>query len=139
MPTTPTNFISITFDEHERLRVHQSLYGGQLHTPNIDRLMAMGTTFENGFAQVAVCNASRTSALSGLNPGLTGVHHNFELWSDHVDPARTLPGVLHAAGFDTSLIGKVFHPGQISSPATSRPRSPTSTFAGSARTSIRTA
>jgi Ca2+-binding RTX toxin-like protein len=103
------NFLSITFDDMNAFAFLKSLYGGQLQTPNIDRVMAMGTTFENAYSQIAVCNASRTSALSGLNPGLSGVHDNFQLWSDHVSAAETLPGVLNAAGFDTSVIGKVFH------------------------------
>ena len=103
------NFLSVTFDDLNAFAFLKGLYGGQLLTPNIDRVMAMGTTFENAFAQVAVCNASRTSALSGLNPGITGVHDNYQLWSDHVTPALTLPGLLNGAGFSTSLIGKVFH------------------------------
>ncbi len=63
IPCPPGNFLSITFDDMNAFAFLKSLYGGQLQTPNIDRLMAMGTTFENAYAQVAVCNASRTSAL----------------------------------------------------------------------------
>src|SRR5688572_19526360 len=109
-----SNFLSVTFDDLNAFAFIKSLYPGTLHTPNIDRVMGMGTTFENAYSQVAVCNASRASALSGLNPGLTGVHHNYDLWSDQIAPELTLPGVLLGAGFDTSLIGKVFHVGSES-------------------------
>ena len=103
------NFLSVTFDDMNAFAFLKSLYGGTLHTPNIDRVMAMGTTFENAYAQVAVCNASRASALSGLNPGLTGVHNNSELWYEYLDPAATLPARLKSAGYYTGVIGKVFH------------------------------
>ncbi|HEV2747786.1 MAG TPA: sulfatase-like hydrolase/transferase [Allosphingosinicella sp.] len=103
------NFLSITFDDLNAFAFLKSLYGGALQTPNIDRVMAMGTTFENAFAQVAVCNASRSSVLSGLDPGLSGVHANFEVWYENVDPSATLPAILKNSGYDTSVIGKVFH------------------------------
>jgi Ca2+-binding RTX toxin-like protein len=103
------NFLSVTFDDLNAFAFLKSLYGGAVLTPNIDRVVAMGTTFENSFAQVAVCNASRTSALSGLNPGLTGVHDNSTVWYNNVDPAATLPALLKDAGFHTSIVGKVFH------------------------------
>ncbi|MFC7498588.1 sulfatase-like hydrolase/transferase [Enterovirga sp. GCM10030262] len=103
------NFLSVTFDDLNAFAFIKSTYPGLIQTPNIDRIMAMGTTFENAYAQIAVCNASRTSALSGLNPGLTAVHHNYEFWYEHVAPGQTLPGVLKSAGFQTSVIGKIFH------------------------------
>ena len=103
------NFISISIDDIGRFPFVESFFGSQLHTPNIDRVMAIGTTFENAYAQVAICNPSRTSVLTGLNPGLNGVHHNFQHWSDYVDPSATLPAMLMNAGFETSLLGKVFH------------------------------
>ncbi|MFC7500169.1 sulfatase-like hydrolase/transferase [Enterovirga sp. GCM10030262] len=103
------NFVSITFDDLNAFAFLKALYGSQLHTPNIDRVMAMGTTFDNAFAQVAICNASRTSVLSGLDPAATGVHANFEIWHEFVDPAGTLPALLKDAGYSTSIIGKVFH------------------------------
>ena len=37
------NFISVAFDDLNAFAFLKSLYGGQLLTPNIDRVMAMGT------------------------------------------------------------------------------------------------
>lgn len=79
--------ISITFDDLNAFAFLKSLYSGQLHTPNLDRVMQMGTTFENAYASAAVCNVSRTSVLSGLSPAESGVHFNYQRWSD---PAATL-------------------------------------------------
>src|SRR5690606_21243509 len=103
------NFVSITFDDLNAFAFLKSHYVGQLHTPNIDRVMRMGTSFDNSYASAAVCNTSRTSALSGINPAASGVHFNYQLWSDYLDPAVMLPAILKSNGFHTSLIGKVFH------------------------------
>ncbi|HEX8257939.1 MAG TPA: sulfatase-like hydrolase/transferase, partial [Allosphingosinicella sp.] len=103
------NFISIAFDDLNAFAFLKELYGGTLVTPNIDRVMAMGTTFDNAFSQVAICNASRTSVLTGQAPGLTGVHANYETWHEYVDASATLPAMLKGGGYHTSVIGKVFH------------------------------
>jgi Ca2+-binding RTX toxin-like protein/arylsulfatase A-like enzyme len=103
------NFISIAFDDLNAFAFLKELYGGALVTPNIDRVMAMGTTFDNAFSQVAICNASRTSVLTGQAPGLTGVHANYETWHEYVDASATLPAMLKTGGYYTSIIGKVFH------------------------------
>ena len=105
----PTNVVSVVFDDLNAFVILKSLFAGTLITPNLDRMMSMGTTFENTFAQAAICNASRTSALTGLDPSLTGVFHNFDAWYDAVDPSQTLPALLHSNGYFTGLIGKVFH------------------------------
>lgn len=78
-------------------------------TPNLDRLADMGTTFDRAVAQVPVCNPSRTSVLSGLQPSETGVLDNYVPWDERVSPADTLFGVLKAAGVYTASFGKIFH------------------------------
>lgn len=105
----PNNIVSITMDDMMALLTLKNMFGQALLTPNFDRLTAMGVTFENAFAQVALCNPSRTSALTGTTPGTTGVHSNTEEWSTAIDPRQTLPALLAASGFATSVIGKVFH------------------------------
>jgi arylsulfatase len=42
-------------------------YGGEIHTPNLDRLAAEGARFTQ-FYNCAVCNATRISMLTGLHP-----------------------------------------------------------------------
>ena len=44
-------------------------YGNtHIHTPNIDRLMKTGTTFERAYSQSPVCTPSRASFLTGRYP-----------------------------------------------------------------------
>ena len=103
------SYLVISVDDLAAFAVLKSLYPGTVHTPNIDRLMAMGTTFENGFSQVALCNPSRTSTLTGLSPAHTGVHQNdIEYWTA-VQPDQLLMSYFQDAGFHTSMIGKVMH------------------------------
>ncbi|MDY6949779.1 MAG: sulfatase-like hydrolase/transferase, partial [Pseudomonadota bacterium] len=91
----------------------KQLYGGTVHTPNIDRLMAMGTTFENGFSQVALCNPSRTSMMTGLSPAHTGVHQNAMSYWDAIQPDDLLMSRFQDAGYHTSMIGKVMHSARV--------------------------
>ncbi|AXK43737.1 sulfatase-like hydrolase/transferase [Erythrobacter aureus] len=99
----------ISIDDLAAFSIVKSLYGGTVHTPNIDRLMAMGTTFENGFSQVALCNPSRTSAMTGLSPAHTGVHQNATSYHRAVEPQDILMSDFMEAGYETSMIGKVLH------------------------------
>jgi arylsulfatase A-like enzyme len=78
-------------------------------TPNIDRLAEMGTTFERAITQVPVCNPSRASVFSGMQPSRTGVLDNSIPWFERIDPAGTLPAVLKAAGVHVAMYGKHFH------------------------------
>ncbi|HJO08998.1 MAG TPA: sulfatase-like hydrolase/transferase, partial [Verrucomicrobiota bacterium] len=43
-------------------------------TPNIDRLAKSGTAFTNAHCQSPLCNPSRTSLMTGLRPGTTGIY-----------------------------------------------------------------
>ncbi len=67
----PTNFIFVVFDD---LRPDLSIYGGKgiLITPNFERLAKRSVTFDYAFSQVAVCNPSRDSLLTGLRPDVMG-------------------------------------------------------------------
>jgi choline-sulfatase len=46
----------------------------EIHTPNLDRLAAMGTRFENFFCASPVCSPARASILTGRIPSQHGVH-----------------------------------------------------------------
>lgn len=103
------NFLSISVDDLIAFQTLRDTFGATLVTPNLDRLAAMGVSFENAFAQVALCNPSRASILSGLRPDATTVHDNNDAWHQALSPAVTLPVLLAQAGYDTSVVGKVFH------------------------------
>lgn len=92
-------------------------FGGEIHTPNIDRLAAKGLRF-NRFDSKAVCSATRAALLTGCN----GHTVNFPdvpdtAWGDNAvhfaqdafhlpHAASTSAQVLKDAGYATWLLGK---------------------------------
>jgi arylsulfatase A-like enzyme len=87
-----------------------SCYGRpDISTPNIDSLAAKGVRFLQGYANSAVCSATRTALITGryqyrlaigLEEPLAG--RNVGLPPEH----PTLPSLLRKAGYSTTLIGK---------------------------------
>lgn len=74
-------------------------------TPNFERLAERSVIFDYAFAQVAVCNPSRDSLLTGLRPDTVGTYnfqHSFR-------PHLSLPTRLAKSGYNTAGIGKFFH------------------------------
>ena len=69
-------------------------YGSEIETPNIDRLAAEGLRFTQ-FYNMAKCETTRSSLLTGLFAE-----------KRHADNARSLPGLLRAAGYQTAVVGK---------------------------------
>lgn len=78
-------------------------------TPNIDRLAARGTLFNNAHAPSPKCNPSRTAILSGLRPSTTGVYGNSEWWKPNSPEMVTLPRYFKDNGYYAAGSGKVFH------------------------------
>ncbi len=70
-------------------------YGGEICTPNLDRLAAEGMRFTQ-FYNCAVCSATRAALLTGLHP------RHSALRKDMVSVAQ----LLHQAGYGTALVGK---------------------------------
>ena len=62
----------------------------EIHTPNLDRIAAMGMRFENFFCASPVCSPARASILTGRIPSQHGVHD--WLRKGNLDAART-PGL----------------------------------------------
>lgn len=94
------NFVFIICDDLMFRTIH-SLNNHEVHTPNIDRLVARGCAFTHSFHQGswsgAVCIASRTM----LNSGLTGFRAEAG-----VDQVHTWGQTLGNAGYDTYISGK---------------------------------
>lgn len=107
--TAGKNLLLLSIDDLNAFATLKSLYPGYIDTPNIDRLMAQGTIFSNAIAQVALCNPSRVSALTGQMPSSTGVFDNSQTWYEAVDPADTIFANLRDAGFYTAGGGKLLH------------------------------
>jgi uncharacterized sulfatase len=87
-------------------------YGDKVtQSPNIDRLAARGVRFDRAYCNYPVCNASRTSFLSGRRPETTKVLGNGTQPRVALGPdVRFLPEYFHDHGYFTAGIGKISHP-----------------------------
>ena len=102
------DIVMIAVDDLTNVARIESDLGIDIHTPNLDRLRAMGVSFDNAYASVALCMPSRTAIMTGQSPFETGVHYNSEIWYEKVDPAITIPAILKAAGYSVDGYGKLF-------------------------------
>ncbi len=101
---------NVLFIMADDLRPLLGCYGyPEMHTPNIDRLAQRGTLFNRAYCQFPVCNASRTSMLTGLRPETTRVFSNRDRFRETLPNALTLPQHFKAYGYHTQSIGKIFH------------------------------
>ncbi len=97
--------MNILFVMYDQLRADYLGCAGHphLHTPNFDRVAAMGVRFSNAYVQSPVCGASRMSFYTGRYVSSHGAQ-----WNGH--PLRvgehTLGDHLRTAGMDAWLIGK---------------------------------
>ncbi len=105
----PPNIIFILADDLGYADV--SCYGRpDLNTPNIDRIAKRGMRFLHGYANSAVCSATRTALITGryqyrlrlgLEEPLAG-NPDVGLPPEH----PTLPSLLKKAGYSSTLVGK---------------------------------
>ncbi|HEY7161592.1 MAG TPA: sulfatase, partial [Acidobacteriota bacterium] len=103
---------NVLFIISDDLRPELGAYGvSQIKTPNIDRIAARGTRFDNAYAQYPVCNPSRTSFLTGLYPSQTGVWNNNDYFRRIHPSLITLPEYFKQNGYVTLRSGKIFHGG----------------------------
>lgn len=94
------NILFIIADDLNYRTIH-ALNNPEIHTPNLDRLMAQGTTFTHCFHQGswsnAVCIASRTMLYTGFNTfKAKQLAETAPLWVE----------TLTQAGYDTHIVGK---------------------------------
>jgi arylsulfatase A-like enzyme/Ca2+-binding RTX toxin-like protein len=107
--TTPPNILFIAIDDLFDFNAFRDSFGVRIHTPNMDRLFADSTVFENAFATTPVCNPSRTSTLTGKSPFETNVHDNVVPWYETTPLGDSLPALMKDGGYHTAQAGKVFH------------------------------
>jgi len=108
-PAKPPNIVFILADDLGYADV--SCYGRpEFSTPNIDRIAAQGMRFLQGYANSAVCSATRTALITGryqyrlrlgLEEPLVG-NPDVGLPPEH----PTLPSLLKKAGYSSTLVGK---------------------------------
>ena len=103
----PLNVLFIAVDD---LRPEIGCYGAaHMKTPHIDKLAEHGLLFERAYCQVAVCNPSRNSILSGCRPDTTGIFDNQHFLRGQMPEVVTLPQHFKNHGYTTLSLGKVFH------------------------------
>ena len=101
------NILFIAVDD---LRPELPCYGvGEVHAPHIDRLASNGVLFNHAYAQMAVCNPSRISLLSGLRPDSTKIFDNTTHLRETLPGIATLPQWFRMNGYHTVGLGKIFH------------------------------
>ena len=105
----PNNILFLAVDD---LKPLLSNYGHeQMHTPNFDRLAAMGVTFTNAHVQYAVCGPSRASIMTGAYPDRTRVHDLHTNFRESSDGLVSMPEYLTTQGYETVAVGKIYHKG----------------------------
>ena len=87
-------------------------------TPNIDRLAESAVLFEQAHCSAPICNPSRASVMTGLNPSTTGCYGNRQAL--RMSPVGfetvTLPRYFSNHGYFSTGVGKITH-GKFPDPA----------------------
>ena len=111
----------ILFIAVDDLRPELNCYGAERSiSPNIDRLAAMGTLFENAYVQVPVCGASRASLMAGMYPtekrftwyGTRFDRPTSNQWGKSCTGAPNIPDIpewFKENGYKTFSMGKIYH------------------------------
>ena len=104
---TPTNLLIICSDEHNKRFL--GCYGHEMvQTPNLDRLAAMGTRFDNAYTPSPICMPARAALATGR------YCHEIDCW-DNGSPYRGVEADswghrLNQQGFEANTFGKLhFH------------------------------
>lgn len=101
------NVLFIAVDD---LRPSLGCYGDpHAKTPNIDQLADRGVRFERAYCQVAVCNPSRASMMTGLRPDRLGIWTLPIHFRESVPDAITIPQWFRKFGYTAVSHGKIFH------------------------------
>lgn len=101
------NVLLIAVDD---LRNCSGAFGDPLaKTPHIDALAKRGTVFRNAHCQIAICNPSRASMMTGLRPDTIKVWGLSKHFRDEKPDVVTLPQLFKQNGYFTHSIGKIYH------------------------------
>jgi iduronate 2-sulfatase len=107
MPSNTPNILFIIVDD---LRPELGCYGcSHVISPNIDRLASLGCCFHKAYVQIALCNPSRASMLTGKRPDDLSVWGLDVHFRETTPDVVTLPQHFMRHGYCTVAIGKIYH------------------------------
>ena len=79
-------------------------------TPNIDRFAERSIFFDNAHCQVALCNASRQSVMTGMYASTTGIYANkSKNATEAYNSATHMSSFFRENGYHVSCMGKIYH------------------------------
>lgn len=99
-PASPPNIVLILTDQ-QRFDTIRALGFDHVDTPNLDRLVNEGTSFNRCYVTAPSCAPSRASLFTGLYPHTCGVMKNMDRW-EHSWVER-----LNEGGYHCANIGKM--------------------------------
>lgn len=79
------------------------IYGGQVKTPNLKKLVSEGIKFNRCFQSTAMCSPTRSSLLTGIYPVRNGAYANHSKTYEHI---KSIVHQLEPAGYEVALTGK---------------------------------
>ena len=79
MPDRPPNIVFVITDQ-QRYDTIAALGFDYMDTPNLDRLVREGVSFERCYVTAASCAPARASLFTGYYPHTTGILRNADLW-----------------------------------------------------------
>ncbi len=104
MTAARPNILWICTDQ-QRYDTIAALGNSDIHTPNIDRLVAEGVAFTHAFCQSPICTPSRASFLTGMYPGsVHGCMNGNDRWAE---AAPLVTALLADEGYYCGLAGKL--------------------------------
>lgn len=104
------NILFITTDQQHWDTI--GAFNDEISTPNIDRLVAGGTTFKRAYCPNPTCTPTRSSIITGMYPSQHGA---WTLGTKLNENIPTLGEALQEEGYRTALVGKAhFQPNQTS-------------------------
>ncbi len=101
MSENRTNILFITTDQH-----HWTAMGyrnPEVQTPNLDRLVAGGTTFHRAYTVNPTCTPTRASWITGMYPSQHGA---YSLGTKLLEDVPTVGEAFQQHGYRTALVGK---------------------------------
>lgn len=100
MHKTP-NILLITSDQQHWNTI--GAFNNQIKTPNLDRLVREGTTFNRAYCPNPTCTPSRSSIITGMYPSQHGA---WTLGTKLLEDRHTVGEDFSKAGYKTALVGK---------------------------------